>query len=190
MVSDAFSRVCPIHNRTQPDASKMQPFQQTKRVDILKSIQMGSSLQTHPDALTICDAFRCFQNATFSRITTLFDTKTLSDASYYCMRKNAFENPQKLFKNITLYFANDPFLSLHDIPISIETSCQFIQWTAADEIRSWYLLYRQLHSWNRIGRSVGCRSGSVQGLKDRPVCAGLSSVFSSFSESNSSLFYR
>ena len=96
----------------------MQHFQQSKRVDILKSIQIGSSLQTHPDALTICDAFRCVQNVTFSSITTLFDTKTRSDASCHCMRRNAFENLQKLFKNMTLYFTINSFLSLHDIPIS------------------------------------------------------------------------
>ena len=164
MVSDAFIR----HNRTHPDASKMQHFQQSKRVDIWKSIQTGSSLQTHPDALTtrgkkrnsrsayssdtplvlllysctpctplvlhfilwstgvalfppwltICDAFRYVQSVTFSSVTTLFDTKTPSDTSCYCMRWNAFETLQKLFKNITLYFTINSFLSLHDIPIS------------------------------------------------------------------------
>ena len=118
MVSDVFPSVCPTHNRTHPDASRMQHFQQSKHVDILKSIQMDPSLQTYPDALTICDAFRCVQNATFSGITTLFDTKTRSDASCHCMRRNAFENLQKLFKNITLYFTIDSFLLFHDIPIS------------------------------------------------------------------------
>ena len=118
MVSDAFLSVCPTHNRTHSDASTMQHFQQSERVDILKSIQMGSSLETYPDALTICDAFRCVQKATFSSITTLFDTKTSSDPSCCCIRRNAFENLQKFFKNTTLYFTIDPFLSLHDIPIS------------------------------------------------------------------------
>ena len=118
MVSDAFPGVCPTHNCKYPDASRMQHFQQSKRVDILKSIQMGSSLQTYRDAFTVCDAFRCVQNAKFSSITTLFYTKTRSDASCYCMRRNAFENLEKLFKNITLYFTINPFLSLHDIPIS------------------------------------------------------------------------
>ena len=79
---------------------------------------MGSLLQNYPDALTICDAFRCVQNATFSGITMLFDTKTSSDASCYCMRRNVFENLQKLFKNIALYSTIDSFLSIHDIPIS------------------------------------------------------------------------
>ena len=49
---------------------------------------------------------------------SFFYTETRSDASCYCMRRNAFENLEKLFKNITLYFTIDPFLSLHDIPIS------------------------------------------------------------------------
>ena len=81
MVSDAFPSVCATHNRTYPDASRI-------------------------------------QNATSSSVTTLFDTKTRSDASCYFMRGNAFENLQKLFKNITLYFTIVSFLSLHDIPIS------------------------------------------------------------------------
>ena len=50
MVSDAFPKVCPTHSRTQPDASKMQHFQQTKRVDILKPIQMHSLSVMHSDA--------------------------------------------------------------------------------------------------------------------------------------------
>ena len=100
----------------------MQHFQQSKRVDIRKSIQMGSSLETHPDALTISHAFTCLQNVTFSSVATRFDTKTRSDASCYCMRRNAFENLQKLFKNITLYFTINSFLSLHDIPISSLTN--------------------------------------------------------------------
>ena len=79
---------------------------------------MGSSLQTHADSLTICDTFKCVQNATFSSITTLFDAKTRSEANCRCMRQNAFENLQKLLKNITLYFTIGLFLSLYDIPVS------------------------------------------------------------------------
>ena len=45
-----------------------------------------------------------------------------SDDSCYCMHRNPFENLQKLFKNITLYFTIDLFLSPHDIPISSLTN--------------------------------------------------------------------